>query len=67
MIRERSGIASAELARRAGIDKTALCRIEQGKRRGTAANARSLADVLHVPLEAIAVFEVETPVTEDVA
>lgn len=56
-IRTRSGMPIAELARRTGIDRTAIGRIESGQRRGTVEQLALLADALGVPSYAITLFE----------
>jgi transcriptional regulator with XRE-family HTH domain len=54
VIRERTGLTISSLARAAGIDRTALTRIESGERRGTPAQLAALAAALAVPITAIA-------------
>lgn len=38
------------LARKSGVDRTVIHRIEKGERRGTPAQAKALADALEVPV-----------------
>lgn len=52
-IRERSGISQSRLAEDSGIDRPNYVHIEAGRRRGTEAQIRRLADVLGVPVMAI--------------
>lgn len=56
-IRTRSGMPIAELARRTGIDRTAISRIESGDRRGTVDQLGRLAGALGVPPYAITLYE----------
>lgn len=46
VIRERSGMSKAELATRAGIDRTLVTRLENGERTGTPAVIAKLASAL---------------------
>lgn len=46
VIRERSGMSKAELAERAGIDRTLVTRLENGERPGTPRVIRALAVAL---------------------
>lgn len=57
VIRELTGKSVADLARDAEIDRSNLTHIEAGRRRGTPRQARSIADALGVPIQAIAVME----------
>jgi transcriptional regulator with XRE-family HTH domain len=53
-IRERTGYSGAELAEKAGIDRTYLIRIERGERQHVSPPiARRLAEALGVPLGAV--------------
>ncbi len=52
-IRERTGYSITELADTSGVDRTTISRIESGRRRGTAAQCRSLAEALDIPQTAI--------------
>lgn len=61
-LRERSGMSSAHVARETGIDPTAFWRIENGQRRGTAAQLVAIAAVLQVPITAISLPDVEREV-----
>lgn len=61
-LRERSGMSKAELAERAGIDRTLVTRLENGERRATPAVMRKLAEALQVSQVALM-----GPTTEDVA
>ena len=45
-IRERSGVTKAELADRAGLDRTLITRLENGERRGTPTVIAKLAAAL---------------------
>lgn len=53
VIRERSGVSVSDLARLAQISQPHLTNIELGRRGGSSAVARRLADALRVPLLAI--------------
>lgn len=53
VIRERSGVTKAELADRAGIDRTLVTRLENGERAGTPAVIAKLAAALQVSQLAI--------------
>lgn len=53
VIRERSGVTKAELARRAGYDRTLITRLENGERPGTPAVIARLAEALQVSQVAI--------------
>jgi transcriptional regulator with XRE-family HTH domain len=55
-IRTRTGLSQSELARRTDIDRTQLNHLEAGRRGGTPAQLRKLADALSVPLDAIVIF-----------
>lgn len=46
VIRERSGMSKAELAERAGVDRTLITRLENGERPGTPRVIRALAEAL---------------------
>jgi XRE family transcriptional regulator, regulator of sulfur utilization len=46
VIRERTGLSKAELADRAGIDRTLVTRLENGERTGTPAVIVKLAGAL---------------------
>jgi transcriptional regulator with XRE-family HTH domain len=48
VIRERTGLSKAELADRAGIDRTLVTRLENGERSGTPAVIVKLAAALQV-------------------
>lgn len=52
-IRERSGLSKSELARRAGVDRTLVHRLENGERPATPAVMRKLATALDCPLMAL--------------
>jgi transcriptional regulator with XRE-family HTH domain len=52
-IRIRSGLSLAALNELTGIDPATLSRLEAGKRRGTPAQHKALADALQVPMIAI--------------
>lgn len=52
-IRERTGITKAELGRLTGIDLSVISRLESGERRGTEAQAKSIAAALQVPVTAV--------------
>ena len=45
-LRKRLGISQAELARRAGINATSLCRIENGKEPAFSKRGKKIADAL---------------------
>ena len=62
VIRERSGFSKAELAERAGIDRTLVHRLENGERNCTPTVMRKLATALSCPLHALM-----GPTGEDVA
>ncbi len=51
--REHRGFSQAELARKAGLDATALNKIESGKRVGRLATRRAIAKALDVPISAL--------------
>jgi len=53
VIRERTGYSQAQLAARAGVDRTLVFRLEQGTRNASPTVIRKLADALGVPLHAI--------------
>ena len=55
VIREWRGIASAELARRAGVNRVQVHEIETGKKHGSARTLKRLADALGVPLDDLVV------------
>jgi len=46
LVRERSGMSKAELADRAGVDRTLITRIENGERQATPAVIAKLAGAL---------------------
>lgn len=48
VVRERSGLSKAELADRAGIDRTLVTRLENGERRATPRVIKQLAEALAV-------------------
>ncbi len=48
--REHRRLSQAQLARRAGLSKAYLSQIENGKRHGSTATMRRLADALGVPV-----------------
>ena len=53
VIRERSGHSKSSLAERAGIDRTLVHYLENGKRNATPAVMQKLATALDVPLYAL--------------
>lgn len=52
-LRERSGLSKAELAKRAGVDRTLVTRIENGERTATPRVIRQFADALDVSILAL--------------
>jgi XRE family aerobic/anaerobic benzoate catabolism transcriptional regulator len=50
VIRERSGLNKAALARQTGVDASLISRLESGERTVTPAVAKKLADGLGVPI-----------------
>lgn len=58
-IRERSGLSTAALATRAGVDRTLVHRIENGERNATPAVITKLAAGLDCPLIALIGPEVD--------
>jgi len=52
-LRERSGMSKAELAERAGVDRTLVTRLENGERRATPDVMRRLAEALRVSTVAL--------------
>lgn len=52
-IRERTGYSQAQLAARAGVDRTLVYRLEQGTRNASPTVIRKLADGLGCPLHAL--------------
>lgn len=52
-IRERTGYSQAQLATRAGVDRTLVFRLEKGTRNASPTVIRKLADALDVPLYAL--------------
>ncbi len=52
-IRERTGYSQAQLAARAGVDRTLVFRLERGDRNASPTVIRKLADALDVPLHAL--------------
>lgn len=61
VIRERSGLSSAELAREANMARSYLSQLETGERWPNATVTKKLADALQVPYTVIARTEVEVP------
>lgn len=59
VIRELSGFSLAGLAKATGIDRASLHRFETGERPGTARQINQVAEVLGVPVPAIATFDVK--------
>lgn len=57
VIRERTGMSKAELADRAGVDRTLITRLENGERTGTPAVISKLAVALAVSQLAICQIE----------
>lgn len=53
VIRERSGYKQAQLAEIAGIDRPNYAHIEAGRRNGTPAQIRAIADALQIPFDAL--------------
>lgn len=53
VIRERTGLSKAELADRAGVDRTLITRLENGERRATVAVISKVARALDVSQLAI--------------
>lgn len=56
-IRRGARLTITELARRSGVDRTVITRIEAGQRRGTIAQLHALAEALNVVPNAIAQYE----------
>jgi len=54
VVREWRGLTQVELAARAGLSQGHVSDIESGRRTGTAAALRQLADALEVPLDLLA-------------
>jgi transcriptional regulator with XRE-family HTH domain len=48
VVRERTGMSQADLARKTGIAKETLSRLESGKRPGTAAQIKAISEALDV-------------------
>ena len=61
VIRERTGMSKAELADRAGVDRTLITRLENGERHGTPAVISKLAYALAVSQLAICSIEPGVP------
>ena len=59
VIRERSGLSKAELAERAGIDRTLVTRLENGERPGTPRVIRALS--LALDCSQLAICSIDTP------
>ena len=59
VIRERTGLSKAELADRAGIDRTLVTRLENGERSGTPSVIVKLAAALQCSQLAICTVETE--------
>jgi transcriptional regulator with XRE-family HTH domain len=59
VIRERSGMSKAELAERAGLDRTLITRLENGERHGTPRVIKALADAL--ACSQLAICSVDAP------
>lgn len=59
VIRERTGLSKAELADRAGVDRTLITRLENGERTGTPAVIVKLAAALQCSQLAICSLDVE--------
>ncbi len=57
VIRERSGMSKAELAERAGVDRTLITRLENGERPGTPRVIKALAEALACSQLAICSYE----------
>jgi transcriptional regulator with XRE-family HTH domain len=57
VIRERSGMSKAELAERAGVDRTLITRLENGERPGTPRVIKALAEALACSQLAICNYE----------
>lgn len=53
VIRERSGHSKSSLAKKAGVDRTLVHRLENGERAATPTVMRKLADALDCPLHAL--------------
>lgn len=53
IIRERTGYSQAQLATKAGVDRTLIYRLEQGTRNASPTVIRKLADALGCPLHAL--------------
>ena len=51
VIRAWRGLTAAELARRAGLNRVQIHDIETGKRGGSVATMKRIADALEVPLD----------------
>lgn len=51
VVREWRGYSASELARRSGLHRVQLHDIESGKRNGSVATMRRIADALDVPLD----------------
>jgi transcriptional regulator with XRE-family HTH domain len=58
--RKVRGLTQVELAKRAGCSDTLVALIETGRRQPGIDNARAIADVLGVPLDAFAVVHGDT-------
>lgn len=59
LVRERSGMTKAELADRAGIDRTLVTRLENGERTGTPAVIAKLAAALQCSQVALCSLDAE--------
>ena len=68
VIRERTGLTQTAVAHAAGIARPNYSFLEAGKRKGTGEQIRRIADVLRVPISAIAYLHPdEQPAKEDAA
>lgn len=59
VLRDRSGMSKATLARRAGVDRTLIHRIENGERNATPDVIRKLATALDCPVLALVALPAE--------
>lgn len=53
VIRERSGYTQSKAAELAGIDRPNYAHIEAGRRNGTPAQIKAIADALQIPFDAL--------------